>query len=137
MSSGTLATGFACGKCGHYMPFSAWAYAHWDEGFFATCVECGTRHSVTQGKAKVVYPKPTPEERRQDLRAACSERGYELVWSDLRTGEFHLRKGSEVLSGRLSRQAQDAGPAVNKAILGAVRLDQVASSRYFAGVSNG
>lgn len=130
-------TGFNCEKCGHRAEFSMWAYAHWDEGFFATCTECSTKHYVSKGMAKLAHPKLSPDERRQDLEDACVERGYELVWIDLDSGEFHLRKGAEVLTGRIDEQSVDSGPAVSQAIRVGVRLDQDPSSKYFSGDNRG
>lgn len=136
MSSDSIPDGINCGKCNTHMPFNPWVYAHWDEELFSACPKCSTRHSIRQGKGKMVDVKQTPEQRRQDLREASSDHGYELVWSDLRTGVFHLRKGSEVRQGYISRNAVDAGQAVNLAIKNGMRLDQVESSRYFAGGAN-
>ena len=119
------------------MPFNAWVYAHWGEELFSTCAQCSAQHSIRQGKGKVVDVKKTSKEVRQDLLEAGSEQGFELVWSDLRSGVFHLRKGSEVRQGYISRNAADAGPAVNLAIKNGLRLDQVESSRYFTRETRG
>lgn len=137
MSSENPPDGINCGKCQTWMPFSMWVYAHWHEELFSTCPKCSTRHSVKQGVAKVIGAKPTADQRRQDLREAADEQSFELVWSDLRRGVFHLRKGSEVRQGFIDRNAADSGPAVNIAIKNGMRLDQRETSKYFAGAGRG
>lgn len=137
MTTDTAPKGFECIKCATFIPFTGWAYAHWHEEIFSTCPSCSTRHSLRQGNAKVVLEKKTPAQRRQDLREASAEQGHELVWCDLRTGIFHIKKGSEVRLGHLRRDAVDAGPAVAIAIRIGERLDETLGSEYYRGHQHG
>lgn len=137
MTSDKTPDGINCCKCQHYMPFSAWVFAHWHEELFSECPKCSTRHSIRQGVARIVGAKRSADQRRQDLREAADEHGYELIKSDLRSGYFHIRKGTEVRQGYISRNAADAGPAMNKAVKSGMRLDQTELSEYYVGRSDG
>ena len=124
MNEASTPDGFNCGKCENYMPFSAWVFAHWHEEIFGECTKCSTRHSIRKGVAKIVGAKPTPAQRRQDLREAADEHGYELIKCDLRTGKFQVRRGTDVRHGHIGRNAADAGPAMNKAVKSGAQVDK-------------
>ncbi|MBI6883039.1 hypothetical protein [Pseudomonas putida] len=132
MTSENLPNGFNCVQCNHFAEFSMWVYAQWDEKLTSTCTKCSTIHTLFRGIAKRSHEKLSPDARRADLSSACEELGFELVWTNLRTGEFHMKKGEEVRLGAFAKTARDAGPAVALAAKSGQRLDLQQGSKYYA-----
>lgn len=52
MANKQLAEGFTC-ECGTTHKYPPYVYAHWYEALTHTCTNCGRKHDILQGKAKL------------------------------------------------------------------------------------
>lgn len=70
---------------------------------------------------------------KQAMQAAAHSLGFELVYSDLRTGCFHIKQGTTVRAGYVWRNIKPADVAaqISSASRYGDRLDTLHGSAYF------
>jgi hypothetical protein len=75
----------------------------------------------------------TAHETKQAMQAAAERLGFALVYSDLRTGCFHIKQGSTVRRGWVWRNIKpaDITAQVNSTSQYGDRLDTMRESAYF------
>lgn len=70
---------------------------------------------------------------KQAMQAAAKNLGFELIYSDLRTGCFHIKQGATVRAGYVWRNIKPADIAAQISITSQYgnRLDTMRGSAYF------
>jgi hypothetical protein len=78
-------------------------------------------------------PTMTAQETKQAMQAAAQRLGFALIYSNLRTGCFHIKKGTTVRRGWVWRNIKpdDIFAQINSTSQHGDRLDTMRESAYF------